>query len=307
MHPNVRAAVAAVALGLMFAAAGCASKPAAEGTTATTSTSTDTTLVTGTAGTIHVDDGGTGGMPVVFVHSFAGSSAHWDSVLAHLRTSRRALALDLRGHGASAAPVTNAGWSVDSLASDIGAVADRKGLDRFVLVGHSLGGVASAAYAGQHPDRVAGLVLVGTPGPSKPEMAARVMAQMEANYDSTTQGYWNRLLANATPETRSRIMGEMQSVPRPASLEIMRTIFAYDPMPAIRAYPGPILLIDPAGMDNPQSIHRLDPKLTWRTIAGTSHWPQLDKPREFESMLDAFLGTVGTGAAMTTPAPVDTM
>jgi len=38
----------------------------------------------GTAGHIHVDDGGAGGIPVVFVHSFAGSGAHWTRQLAHL-------------------------------------------------------------------------------------------------------------------------------------------------------------------------------------------------------------------------------
>src|SRR5438552_1325242 len=49
-----------------------------------------TPSITGPAGRLHVDDGGSGGPPVVFVHSFAGSSAHWASQLAHLRPRRRA-------------------------------------------------------------------------------------------------------------------------------------------------------------------------------------------------------------------------
>lgn len=38
---------------------------------------------------LHVDDAGSGRLPVVFVHSFAGSSSHWKAQLAHLRTQRR--------------------------------------------------------------------------------------------------------------------------------------------------------------------------------------------------------------------------
>jgi pimeloyl-ACP methyl ester carboxylesterase len=304
MHPNVRTAVAAVLVGITLGLAGCAPRPAGEEAQKKPQEAAGT--VYGSAGKIYVDDGGAGGMPVVFVHSFSGSSAHWGEALAHLRTTRRALALDLRGHGQSAAPApASGGYAADSLASDILAVADQLGLGRFVLVGHSMGGTASAAFAGAHPERVAGLVLVGTPGPSPPAMAQQVLARMEANYDSTSQGYWDRLLEGATPETRTRIKSEMASIPKEAGLEIIRAIFAYDPMPAIRAYPGPVLVIDTQGGDSPTSIHRLLPKLPHRVIAGTSHWPQLDRPQEFDAVLDEFLSGIGVDTAAA--APTDTL
>ena len=63
--------------------------------------------IAGPAGVLAVDDGGTGGLPVVFLHSYAGSKAHWAAQLAHLRKTRRAVAIDLRGHGDSAAPPDN--------------------------------------------------------------------------------------------------------------------------------------------------------------------------------------------------------
>jgi pimeloyl-ACP methyl ester carboxylesterase len=62
--------------------------------------------VAGPSGSLHVDDGGSGGIPVVFVHSFAGSTEHWSAQLAHLRKTRRAVALDLHGHGQSARRAT---------------------------------------------------------------------------------------------------------------------------------------------------------------------------------------------------------
>src|SRR3954466_15117171 len=85
----------------------------------------------GPRGQLHVDDGGTGGLPVVFVHSAAGSTAHWEAQLAHLRVSRRALAVDLRGHGRSA-PSRDGDYRIASMAEDLRAVLDHLGLARVV-------------------------------------------------------------------------------------------------------------------------------------------------------------------------------
>ncbi|HVF61612.1 MAG TPA: alpha/beta fold hydrolase [Thermoanaerobaculia bacterium] len=98
--------------------------------------------VNGPAGQLYVDDGGAGGLPVVFVHSYAGSGAHWAAQLAHLRPTRQAVAFDFGGHGRSEAPAAG-DYAVESLAADIAAVVDALGLGRFVLVGHSMGGAAA--------------------------------------------------------------------------------------------------------------------------------------------------------------------
>jgi len=247
--------------------------------------------IAGPAGRLYVDDGGRGGLPVVFVHSFAGSSGHWAGPLAHLRPSRRAVALDLRGHGRSQAPAPG-GYTVDGLAADIAAVVDGLGLKRFVLVGHSMGGAAATAYAGAHPDRVAGLVLVGTPGKSSPEQASKILASMEADYDKVTEGYWTKLLGGAQPGVAARVRSDMKKLPRAPSMEIMKAIFAYDPLPALRAYPGPKLIVDTPHGEGPGSLHSQAPEIPRKVITGTSHWPHMDKPEEFNAILDGFLETV---------------
>jgi pimeloyl-ACP methyl ester carboxylesterase len=244
--------------------------------------------VTGPEGRLHVDDGGRGGVPVVFVHSFAGSSAHWAAQLAHLRPTRRAVAFDLRGHGHSDAPRSGS-YAVTALADDVGTVADGLGLKRFVLVGHSMGGSAAIAYAGAHPERVASLVLVGTPGQSSPDQASRVMSSMQADYEKVSDGYWKTLLAGAQPAVEDRIRGDMARVPRDEALSIIGAIFAYDPLPALRAYQGPKLLVDTPHGEGPQSLHVQAPDIAREVIVGTSHWPQMDKPDEFNRILDAFI------------------
>jgi pimeloyl-ACP methyl ester carboxylesterase len=254
----------------------------------------DPTLVRiqGSAGGLLVDDGGRGDeVPVVFVHSFGGNSGHWSSQLLHLRQTRRAVAFDLRAHGRSAAPRGD-DYAVESFAKDIAAVVDGLNLERFVLVGHSLGGAASTAYVGEHPEAVAGLVLIGTPGKAPPEMGTKIMAAMESQYEKVSQDYWHKLLTGAQPAVRTRILSEMMSVPQDASLSIIRGVFAYDPLPSLGRYPGPKLIISSAAEDQAGSLQQQAPTIPHKTIAGSSHWMQLDKPAEFNAILDAFLSEV---------------
>ena len=250
-----------------------------------------TSLVKGPAGDLFVTDGGHGGLPVVFVHSFAGSSEHWKVQLAHVRPDRRAIALDLRGHGKSAAP-DNADYSVDALASDVEAVVNALKIDRFVLVGHSMGGAAAALYTGAHGDRVAGLMLVGTPGKTSPDMAQQTLAALNADYQKTMDSYWQSLVKGAKPEVADRLITEGKRVPMDESMAIIDGIFAYNPLPALDAYRGPKLLVDTAQSQSPDSLHNEEPTIPQMMIEGTSHWPQLDKPDEFNAVLDDFLELV---------------
>jgi pimeloyl-ACP methyl ester carboxylesterase len=258
-----------------------------------------TTHITGPAGSLHVDDGGAGGIPVVFVHSFAGNTGHWSNQLAHLRDQRRAVAFDLRGHGKSAAPAQPAAYAVDSLAADIGAVADSLGLGRFVLVGHSMGGSAALAYSAQHPDRVAGLVLVGTPGKTPPQQARQVLASLDKDYEKTMQMYWDRLLTDARPDVLSRIDGERNAVPQDAAVAQIRALFAYDPTAALRSYGGPTLIVDTPHGEAPGALHTLAPDAPRTVLRETSHWVQLDKPEEMNQILDEFLAQVDQAGGAT--------
>jgi pimeloyl-ACP methyl ester carboxylesterase len=108
----------------------------------------------------HYLDWGTAGRPpIVFLHG-GGLNAHtWDLVCLGLRPEHHCLALDQRGHGDSEwSPEMD--YTTESQVGDLEAFVDRLGLERFVLVGMSLGGANGLAWAGRHGERLAGLVLV---------------------------------------------------------------------------------------------------------------------------------------------------
>lgn len=246
--------------------------------------------IAGPAGTLHIDDGGEGRPPVIFLHGFSGSADHWSAQLAHQRSKRRALALDFRGHGRSEMPTVEE-LTIGKLADDLASVANKLGLVDFVLVGHSLGGAVAIDYAAGHPDRVAGLVVIGAPGKVPDAQAAQVLAAMKADYDKVTEAYWQKLLADAMPKTRERITGEMRTLAKDVGYALIKTTFDFDPVPGMILYPGPKLAIVTGERDLPHDLHMTVPDLPYRRIAATSHWPHLDQPAMVNAILDAFISS----------------
>jgi pimeloyl-ACP methyl ester carboxylesterase len=245
--------------------------------------------ISGPVGRLHVDDGGRGGLPVVFIHGFGGTGLDWLGQLDHVRRSRRGIALDLRGHGESDAPADPADYEVDAIAEDVAALMDELELDRVVLVGHSLGGAVSIAYAGAHPERVAGLVLEGAPGRTPDEQADQAISAMTLDYAQTSEMYYKRLLTGARPEVERQVRRDAERMPREDGLAIIRSTFAFDPLPALDRYQGPKLIIDPESGDSPGFLHNLAPSIPRQVVGGTSHWVQMDRPDEFNRLLDRFL------------------
>lgn len=104
-------------------------------------------------------------VPVVAVHGVTANHLAWLPVA---RAGIDLVAPDLRGRGGSADLDGPAG--MDAHATDLLALLDHLDVPRALLVGHSMGGFAVAAFAAAHPERVAGVLLVdgGLPLPAPP-------------------------------------------------------------------------------------------------------------------------------------------
>jgi pimeloyl-ACP methyl ester carboxylesterase len=249
--------------------------------------------INGPAGTLAVDDGGREGVPAVFLHSLAGSSAHWAGTLEHVRKTRRAVAIDLRGHGRSDPP-KNRDYSIAGMVSDVEAVVDTLDLRRFVLVGHSMGGGLAFAYAGAHPDRIAGLLLLDPIGDGAQIPEAEVKSFLDglvSNYDSAIQSYWTQIAGPDSAVSR-RLLADLRATPRETVVQAFQGVMRFDPYPALDRYRGPALSVVTPFNDQPFSLHRLGKGFPHRMVQGTGHWIQLDKPDEFNRLLDEFLVAV---------------
>lgn len=110
--------------------------------------------------------GPSGGSPVVFLHGFPQTSWSWRHQLEAVgNAGYRALAFDQRGYSPGARPTEVSRYAIEELVSDVLAVADSLGIERFDLVGHDWGGMVAWAVAGMHPERLRTVTVLSTPHP----------------------------------------------------------------------------------------------------------------------------------------------
>ena len=256
--------------------------------------------VAGPTGTLSVDDGGpaqsSGLWPVVLVHSMAGNTSQWSAQFGHLRRTRRAVALDLRGHGRSDPP-KNGDYSLTGMAADIGAVVEKLNLEKIVLVGHSMGGGVALVYAGAHPELVAGLLLLDPIGDGKqisPAQAQPLLDGLSADYNTTITAYWKGI-AGPNDAVQQRLLDDLRATPQETVVRSFREVLRFDPDPWLGRYQGPILSVVTPHNDRPFSLHRLSQGFPHQVVHGTGHWIQLNKPDEFNRILDKFLENCVSG------------
>ncbi|MDI3402347.1 alpha/beta fold hydrolase [Streptomyces cavernicola] len=123
------------------------------------------------------DWGGTG-HDAVLLHGLAGHTGEWDALARELSPHLRLIAYDQRGHGTSdrhPADVSRAAH-----VADVVAVAEQLGLDRPVLIGHSLGGHTAMLTAAAHPELVRALVLVESGPGGNPQAPAEIGAWLDS-------------------------------------------------------------------------------------------------------------------------------
>src|SRR5688572_23158851 len=103
---------------------------------------------------------GKGSPALVFVHGWSCDRTYWKGQLSPFAESYKVVTIDLAGHGASG--LGRQAYTIYSFGSDVAAVVKKLGLQRVILVGHSMGGDVIADAARQLPGRVAALVMVDT-------------------------------------------------------------------------------------------------------------------------------------------------
>ncbi len=255
------------------------------------------TLIDGPSGKLRVDDAGSGGLPVLFVHGNGGNRTQWTAQLDHLRPRRRVIALDLRGHGESE-PATDSDYSVQAFAGDIAAVADSLGLELFVLVRHSFGGAVAAAYSGRLPDRVAGLLLVDPAGDLSRLPRDSLQGWLELlnpqTYEAHTQEWFEQILVEAADGVSEQVFRSLRSTPRDVFVGGIIGLADFDAIASLTAYTGPKLTIITPINNEPFSLQNLVEDLPHEQMTGVSHWLMMDRPEEFNHLMDQFLVRVET-------------
>lgn len=109
----------------------------------------------------YVTHGDPQGTPLLLLHPWGESLGCFDRLLPLLPPTIFALAMDQRGHGAADKPA--GGYALADFTADVEAFMEALGLTSAVLMGSSSGGYVAQQLAVSSPQRVSGLVLVGSP------------------------------------------------------------------------------------------------------------------------------------------------
>jgi len=293
-------ALASILLALLAAA--CAIEPAPE-ESAQGATSAETAAPAHVSGTAAAADGvpiayeawGAGDTAVVFVHCWACNREFWREQAGPVAAAGyRVVTLDLPGHGESGAEREE--WSLAGLAADVAAVVDELGLDRVVLVGHSMGGPVSLETARLLPGRVVGIACVDTlhdvefewPEGMVETMTARLEEDYRAGMESFVPGLFK---ADADPAVVQWVIDQAIETTEPhATIALMAAFPSWDPPAALGAAGVPVRCINAApqgeqGMPTAIETNREYADFDAVLMEGVGHYPQLERPEEFNREL----------------------
>jgi pimeloyl-ACP methyl ester carboxylesterase len=233
------------------------------------------------------------GKTIVFVHGWTCDVSSWDAQVPEFSKSYRVIALDLPGHGKTAAPADGK-FSMTLFAEAIEAVRAEVGADKIVLIGHSMGAPVIRQYALLHPEHVAGLVAVDGPLDMRafpPEVAKQLPDVSGPNGMAARKTLISSMFQPTTsPAVREHVMAMMTSAPEITAVRAQAAMFdpALQTADIIRA---PAYSIYAGG-----GFFQVDPKTTERLprwegikLAGTGHFVMMEKPAEFNALLKDFL------------------
>jgi pimeloyl-ACP methyl ester carboxylesterase len=166
------------------------------------------------------------GQSLVFIHAGVADSRQWDNEFLHFSRDFRVLRYDMRGYGKSV-PVDGE----FSHMKDLIAVLDHHAFNQsLVLVGCSMGGTLAMDFALEHPERVKGLVMVGS-GPSGLNLEVPDHPKMAEAEDAYESGDWDRLAeleAQIWFDGMGRSAQQVDQEMRALALEMNRLALAHD-------------------------------------------------------------------------------
>ncbi|MBM3621550.1 MAG: alpha/beta hydrolase [Alphaproteobacteria bacterium] len=107
----------------------------------------------------YLERGDASGLPILLLHGYTDSRQSYQPLLATLPVGLRLIAVSHRGHGESDKPASR--YDTAELATDVAHFMDALGIDRAVIVGHSMSSQVAQRFAALCPERTLALILIG--------------------------------------------------------------------------------------------------------------------------------------------------
>jgi len=245
---------------------------------------------------LYYEEEGKGSPPVVLIHGWTCDRTFMDPQRRHFAPEHRTICLDLRGHGLSDKPEQT--YSMSAFADDVAWVCARLGVEKPILIGHSMGGLISLVLAAEHPSLPAAIASLDSAILLTPETAALVTQVTQGLRGPDAGAVQRGFVADAMflptddPERKARIVDTMCGAPKHVMSSAFEQLFSFDHAPVVAACEVPWLAVFARDVHSDVArLRQLCPSLVVGQTVGSGHFLQLEVPEQVNPMLDRFLRT----------------
>ena len=245
---------------------------------------------------LNVVDTGAGQPALVFLHYWGGSARTWQRMTEDLSGFHRCITYDQRGWGQSDAP--SEGYTLEDLAKDAASLIAVLGLQRYVLVGHSMGGKVAQLLASRRPAGLEALILVAPASPSPQHIPDEARETQLHAYDNRQNALGAIEFLTSRPPEGSQLEALLQDslAGSPGAKQAWPASAAYEDisgMVANIAVPT-LILVGDADRQDPEELQRSEvlpriPGATLQVLSDCGHLIPVDQPVKAAEAIAAFL------------------
>lgn len=249
----------------------------------------------------------------VFVHGLMGYLNNWRKIASGLEATERIFVFDQRGHGRSLKPAT--GYTTEDYSEDLYRLTEDLGWDRFILVGHSMGGRNAMNFAYRYPEKVTHLVVEDI-GPEAAKNAGTyyedllgIVPTPFANRQEAKEFFQTEFLARAKTRDKAAVLAQflyanLEEKPngtmdwrfsKSGILESVMQGNPHDRWREVESLRMPTLWIrgensQDLSHESFEKILRSNQMIRGVEIPGAGHWVHSDQPGLFLLALQEFVG-----------------
>lgn len=259
------------------------------------------------------------GKPLVFCYGLVCSSLHWTYQIEYFSKKYQTIWFDYRGHQNSEVPKNLNSLTVQNLSRDLGTILDEIGVEKPVILGHSMGVNAVLEFYRQQPDRVAAMVLAnGTPRrpletlfrSNSLQSAFKLVRKIYRSSPELVQSAWKLSKGNplmrtlitlggfnphlTPPEDVAQYVDQVAEMDPAVFLQLIENYDNVDSTSWLHTIQSPTLVL--AGEEDriipielQELMSQLIPRCRFEKIKHGSHCPQMDLPELVNLKIEKFL------------------
>jgi pimeloyl-ACP methyl ester carboxylesterase len=238
--------------------------------------------------------------PVLLIHGWCCDHTYFAPQFEHFANRGQCVvAVDLRGHGQSDKPRQD--YTMQVFSDDLAWLFVTLGLDKPVVIGHSMGGIIAFDLACRYPEAIRAVVMLDAavvlPVGAKAAIPQMIEELRDPNYREAQRRYVAGALFLPTDDQarKEHILDKMSCAPQHVMVSAMEGLHRYDPTAVAPHLKAPALYI---AADEPQPradmtrFHEICPNLMFGQTVGSGHFCQLEVPEQINPMIERFLTVV---------------